>query len=71
MLISKVVDIGELESVKIGRDNLSHLQFVDDTIFICSAKKENAMMMKLILRIFELISRLKVNFHKCSIPASN
>lgn len=44
---------------------------VDDTIFITSEKVENARAMRYILRNFELLSGLKVNFNKCSLMGVN
>ncbi|XP_057440482.1 uncharacterized protein LOC130732451 [Lotus japonicus] len=44
--------------------DVSLLQFADDTIFIGEASIQNLVVLKSILRCFELCSGLKVNFHK-------
>src|ERR1044072_564640 len=43
------------------------LQFADDTLFFCEATMQNVVVIKSILRCFELASGLKVNFHKSSL----
>jgi len=40
------------------------LQFVADTIFFCEPSYHNVLVVKVILRLFELVSGLRVNFHK-------
>jgi hypothetical protein len=47
-----------------GVVQISHLQFVDDTILFLEPKVEYIRNAKRILRCFELISGLKINFHK-------
>ncbi|GKV33735.1 hypothetical protein SLEP1_g42199 [Rubroshorea leprosula] len=59
MLVWVVVGLGELE--------ISHLQFVDDTIIFCEASSSNVQVVKGIFRSFELLSGLKVNFFKSSL----
>jgi hypothetical protein len=58
---------------KVGNTCLyvSHLQYVDDTLFIGEASMENLWSLKAILRSFELASGLKVNFYKSSIMGVN
>jgi hypothetical protein len=43
---------------------MSHLQYADETLFIGEACGENFWCAKEIIRWFELMSRLKVNFMK-------
>lgn len=64
MLINKAVEEGVMIPMEIGSEKVivSHL---DDTVFLCSGERINLMMIKRILRLFELISSLKVNFNKC------
>lgn len=71
--MNRVVDIGILEAKDVGLDKIriSHLQYADDTIFICPNKMENVRIIKHILRNFEILSGLKVNFHKCYIMGLN
>lgn len=43
---------------------ISHLQYADDTIVVCSGNEENIKVIKKLLRIFELLSGLIVNFDR-------
>lgn len=43
---------------------VSHLQYADDSIFFGEAKKENLVVLKSVLRSFELLSGLKINYKK-------
>ncbi|XP_071688100.1 uncharacterized protein [Rutidosis leptorrhynchoides] len=54
------------KGLKIGNDNLvvTHLQYADDTIFFGEWNKRNAKSISKLLKCFENISGLKVNFHK-------
>ncbi|GKV49669.1 hypothetical protein SLEP1_g56407 [Rubroshorea leprosula] len=65
-LIMKVVDEGIFKGVSVGHGEveITHLQFVDDTILFGEA-------IKCIVRSFELISGLKANFFKSSISSVN
>ncbi|MCH95804.1 RNA-directed DNA polymerase (Reverse transcriptase) [Trifolium medium] len=69
----KAVQLGYFKGIKIGDPNIvvSHLQYVDDTLFIGEACVENLWCMKAILRWFELISGLKVNFYKSKLFGIN
>lgn len=68
MLMLRARPLGLLSGVTMGNDvMISHLQFTDDTIIFCEAKLEEVMVVKRILRCFELVSGLKINFHKSSI----
>ena len=55
----------------VGRDkvDVSILQYADDTIFFGKASMENTKAIKVILRIFEMVSGLKINFAKSSFGA--
>ncbi|KAL8480707.1 hypothetical protein ACS0TY_027303 [Phlomoides rotata] len=46
-------------------------RYADDTVFICSSKLENIKLIKYILRNFEILSGLKVNFNKCCLMGLN
>ena len=54
----RVLDFGN------GIIHISHLQFIDDTILFLEPKMEFLLNTKRILTCFELISGLKINFHK-------
>lgn len=43
---------------------ISHLQFVDDTLLFCDTEEERLRNNKLILLFFEAVSGLRVNFFK-------
>lgn len=65
-----------IEGIVMGRDGLvlTHLQFANDTILFCNNDKEEMCNMKRILRIFQLMSGLKISFSKsslCGINVSN
>jgi len=50
---------------------ISHLQYVDDSLFIGEATMANLWALKTILRCFELASGLKVNFYKSQVMGVN
>ena len=41
----------------------------DDTLFFCSPTYHNVLVIKAMLRSFELVSGLRVNFHKSTVGA--
>lgn len=43
---------------------LSHLQFADDSLLFCEAQEVEICNLKRILRCFELILGMKINYHK-------
>ncbi|XP_016168738.1 uncharacterized protein LOC107611308 [Arachis ipaensis] len=57
----------------VGRDQveLSHLQFADDTILFCPPEEETIKNYRRILRCFELMSGLSINFDKSSLIPIN
>ncbi|GKV44307.1 hypothetical protein SLEP1_g51499 [Rubroshorea leprosula] len=61
------------KGVKVGTDDImvSHLQFADDTIFFGEATDENIWAIKCIVRSFELVSGLKVNYAKSQLMGVN
>lgn len=74
LLIKRAINRGLLEAVEIGSEKIpiSHLQYADDTIFMCPDKGENIGSIKWVLRIFELLlSGLKVNFSKSNLYGIN
>jgi len=61
-----------LTGVKVGRDiECSMLQFAYDTLFMCEDSFSNIFSIKTILRCFELVSGLKINFHKLKLVGIN
>jgi hypothetical protein len=72
-LMKKAVATNRFHGFRIGDNGLciSHLQYADDTLFIGEATTENLWVMKAILRGFEMVSGLKVNFWKSNIMGVN
>lgn len=73
ILVSRAVDAGIFEAAELGRNKvrISHIQYADDIVFVGSGKDSNIVAMKRILKNFELLSGLKVNFQKCSLLGVN
>lgn len=73
LMVSKAAKIGSFKAAEVWLDKvrISHLQYADDTIFIGSVCSQNAWVMKRILKNFELISRLKINYNKCCLMGLN
>ena len=65
-LVRKAVKEDLLSGIKVGRAEVDCclLQFADDTLFMCEDSFSNVFTIKVILRVFELASGLKVNFYK-------
>ncbi|XP_016185975.1 uncharacterized protein LOC107627664 [Arachis ipaensis] len=65
-MVGEAVRNGRISPLVVGRDSieLSHLQFADDTILFCPPKEETMKNCKRLLRCFELISGLSINFDK-------
>jgi len=57
-----------LKGLKVGRKytEVCMLQFSDDTFFMCEDSYTNVIVVKAILRCFELVSGLKINFSQTS-----
>jgi len=68
-LVRKAVKENLLRGIKVGRAEVDYylLQFADDSLFMCEDYFSNVFTIKAILRVFELASGLKVNFHKSKI----
>ncbi|GKV02337.1 hypothetical protein SLEP1_g14790 [Rubroshorea leprosula] len=65
-LVSAASQKGLLDEAEVGSRGfkVSHLQYANDTILFATAKEENVWAMKGVLRAFELVSGLKINFNK-------
>jgi len=65
-LVREASRIGILEGVKVGNKSVevNLLQFADDTLFFCQPQIQCVLAIKAILRSFEVVSGLKVNFYK-------
>jgi len=62
-----------LQGVKVGRHNVEvcMLQFADDTLFLCEDDYGNVIVIKAILRCYELASGLKIKFRKSNMVDIN
>nr|GEW71103.1 reverse transcriptase domain, reverse transcriptase zinc-binding domain protein [Tanacetum cinerariifolium] len=65
-IVNKSVEKGIFRGVTVGENNvtLSHFQYTDDTIFFREWSKENAKSLMCILKWFEEVSGLRVNYNK-------
>lgn len=66
-ILKQAVETNNFIPLKVGKDEpveLSILQFADDALFIGKACIQNVIVLKCVLRCFELASGMKVNFHK-------
>nr|KYP47723.1 Putative ribonuclease H protein At1g65750 family [Cajanus cajan] len=64
-LFKKASQLGTFTGYEVGRNQqVDVLQYADDTIILAKAKESNIWAIKSILRLFELASRLKINFLK-------
>jgi len=65
-LVRQALRTNVLRGVKVGRNSVECclLQFADDTLFMCEDSFDNIFSYKAILRCYEIVSGLKVNFHK-------
>lgn len=72
-LMRKAVELKEFDRIKMGKDKIliSNLQFTYDTVLLGKASLKNTKCLRDILRLFEMASVLKVNFHKSSIHGMN
>jgi len=55
----------------VGEVQLTHLQFLDDTLIIGEKSWLNVRSIRAVLLLFEEISGLKVNFHKSMLTGVN
>ena len=65
-LMREAVNKSLFSGYKMGRGNVmvSHVQYADDTLLIGEVSEKNILVMKSVLRWFELVSGLKINFFK-------
>ncbi|CAL5338788.1 unnamed protein product [Camellia sinensis] len=68
MLLQRACSAGLISGAVLGQNGssvtVSHLQFADDTIIFYKADVVEVLVIKRILRCFQLVSGLKINFHK-------
>ncbi|GKU93217.1 hypothetical protein SLEP1_g6825 [Rubroshorea leprosula] len=72
-LVRRAETEGMLHGPTVGNKGLtvSLLQFADDTVILGTADSENVFAVKTILRCFELMSGLRINFSKSSVVGYN
>ncbi|XP_057746330.1 uncharacterized protein LOC130965578 [Arachis stenosperma] len=72
-MFGEAVRNGRLLPLLVGREHveLSHLQFADDTVLFCPPEEETIKNYKRILRCFELMSGLSINYDKSSLIPIN
>ncbi|XP_057723574.1 uncharacterized protein LOC130939490 [Arachis stenosperma] len=72
-MIREAVRNGWISPLLVGRDNieLSHLQFADDTILFCPPEEETLRNYQRLLRCFEMMSGLSINFEKSNLIPVN
>ncbi|GKV22035.1 hypothetical protein SLEP1_g31939 [Rubroshorea leprosula] len=72
-LVQRAIKEGMLHGIEIGKNGLSVslLQFADDTVIMGRVNVENIRTVKDILKWFELMSGLRINFSKSSIFGYN
>lgn len=68
-IILKGVEGNIIEAFKVGANEvtLTHLQFVDDTMFFCSRNEVSFLILNLMVGFFEVMFGLKINRSKCQI----
>lgn len=71
ILFKEAVSVGLFEGFKVWKLSLSHLQFADDTLIIGRKCSQNVFAIKAVLQLFEVLSGLKVNFHKSQLYGLN
>ena len=71
-LTKKAEVAGGLSGFKVSENlSISLLQFADDTLFLCDGSESSVWCLKAILRSFELVSGLKINFTKSNVIGIN
>lgn len=71
-LVYKAVDVGCFKGFEVSNTlNFSILQYANATILLGNGSLENLWSIKTIFRSFEMVSGLKVNFHKISLIGIN
>ncbi|GAU47110.1 hypothetical protein TSUD_403430 [Trifolium subterraneum] len=71
-LMRTAVDNGMFQGYKVGNNiSFNTFQFADDTIFVGEGNWENIWTIKTVLRSFEIVSGLKVNFYKSKLYGVN
>lgn len=69
LLLKRASGLNYIKGTRIGRNGVvvCHFQFADDTLLFCNNDKEEIVNIKRILRCFQILSGLKINFSKSSL----
>lgn len=72
-MVKKAEELGIFKGFKVGKhgEQVSILQYADDTLLVGEATWENLWAMKALLRCFELVSGLTVKFYKSRVIGMN
>ena len=71
VLFNRAFSIGYFRGLEIDHGFITHLQYTDDTLIFSPTNHESLQHVKRILRWYEIISGLKVNFYKSSLIGIN
>ena len=68
-MVQRAKEIGVIEGIAVSKDkiDISHLQFKEDTLIFCPAKKDTVLNYRRLLDCFSLLSGLKINYSKSAI----
>lgn len=69
--LEKAAVIGLFKGFEFGGHQLTHLQYVDDVLLFCDGDSSELLNLKRVLRVFELLAGLKINFHKSALIGMN
>ena len=72
-MTDKLVSQDRIQCLEVGRENtkVSHLQFADDTLFFIKEEESNIRTLYSSLKIFSVVSRLKISFGKSTLLGIN
>ena len=74
VMMTEAVNLNLFTGYTVGAHSatvISHLQFADDTLLLGTKSWANVRAMKVILTLFEVMSGLKVNYHKSMLVGIN
>ena len=72
-MVGEAIRNDRISPLLVGRDHIEllHLQFADDTVLFCPPEEETIKNYKRLLRCFELMSGLSINFDKSNLISVN
>ncbi|XP_028115144.1 uncharacterized protein LOC114313033 [Camellia sinensis] len=71
MFFERAKALGQIKGAVVGHGQIivTYLQIADDTVVFCKAEEQEVLNVKRILRCFEVMSGLRINFHKSHVWA--